>query len=104
MGQLYYAKAAKLIEELDALEAEVRSDAASLTGTLRLTAPATFGEMYMQPLLMAFAQEHPGLTFDLHLSDRFLDLAEEGYDLAIRLGTLSETNMIARRLSTSHMN
>lgn len=101
VGQAYYAKAAKLIEDLDALEAEVRADAASLTGALRLTAPATFGEMYMQPLLMAFAQEHPGLTFDLHLSDRYVDLAQDGYDLAIRFGGLSETNMIARRLGAS---
>ena len=103
VGQLYYAKAAKLIEELDALEAEVRTDASSLTGTLRLTAPATFGELYMQPLLMRFAQANPELTLDLHLSDRFVDLAEEGYDLAIRFGALAETNMIARRLGTSDM-
>ena len=102
-GQRYYAKAAKLIEDLDTLEAEIRADAASLTGILRLTAPATFGELYLQPLLMRFAQDNPELTLDLHLNDRFVDLAEEGFDLAIRFGALAETNMIARRLGTTRM-
>ena len=102
-GQLYYARAAKMIEELDALEADVRSDVAGLTGTLRLTAPATFGEMYLQPVLLDFAQDHPDLSFDLYLSDRPVDLAEEGFDLAIRIGTLRESNMIARRLTQTQL-
>lgn len=103
VGRLYFEKAAQLIEDLDALETEVRADASRLTGVLRLTAPATFGELYMQPLLMRFAQENPALTLDLHLSDRLVDLAEEGYDLAIRFAALSETNMIARRLGSTEM-
>lgn len=102
-GQLYYAKAAKLIEDLDALEAEVRADMSSLKGILRLAAPATFGELYIQPLLMRFARENPDVTIDLHLSDRFVDLAEDGFDLAIRFGALTDSNMIARRLGTTDM-
>ena len=102
-GQLYYARAAQLIEDLDTLEADVRADVAGLTGTLRLSAPTTFGELHLQPLLLDFAKDHPDLTFDLYLSDRSVDLAEEGFDLAIRIGALRETNMIARRLAQTQL-
>ncbi|MDA7422017.1 LysR family transcriptional regulator [Tritonibacter multivorans] len=102
-GQLYYARAAQLIEDLDTLEADVRADVAGLTGTLRLSAPTTFGELHLQPLLLDFAKGHPDLTFDLYLSDRPVDLAEEGFDLAIRIGALRETNMIARRLAQTQL-
>lgn len=67
-------------------------------GTLRITAPVSFAQVNLVPLLPEFARRYPDLDFDLVLSDRFLDLVEERIDLALRLGHLSESSLIAHRL------
>ncbi len=70
-----------------------------LSGTLRVSAPVTYGEMLIGPLLHGFRNAHPDLTIDLRLSDRFVDLAAEGIDLAIRIGRLDSSALMARKLS-----
>lgn len=102
-GQRYFARCAELIEALDALETEVREDRKALVGTLRIAVPATFGELYVQPMIREFRAGHPGLTIDLRLGDRYVDLADEGFDLAIRIGALEESSLIARRLSATEL-
>jgi DNA-binding transcriptional LysR family regulator len=102
-GQRYYARCTQLIEDLEALESDVRDDASGLRGRLRLSAPSTFGELYVTPLARKFRKVHPDLTVDLRLGDRYVDLADEGFDLAIRIGQLDESNMIARRLTRTEL-
>ena len=98
-GERYYAECLEVLERFDALEAAVRSDVSEIAGDIRISAPASFGELFIQPLLIAFQQENPGVRVNMRFSDRFVDLAEDGFDLAIRIGTLSDSSMIARRLA-----
>ena len=67
---------------------------------LRLNAPVSFGTRHIAPLLAEFSRRHPKLQVELGLNDRFVDLAEEGWDLAVRIGHLADSSLIARRLAS----
>ena len=102
-GRQYYPKCADLIEAFEEAESAVRSRDSKLRGTLRLTAPSTFGELYLQPLLHEFCAPHPDLTIDLKLGDHFADLAREGIDIALRIGKLPDSGLMARKLATTEL-
>jgi DNA-binding transcriptional LysR family regulator len=73
---------------------------AALRGTLRLTAPVVFGRRHVTPCVLAFQAENPDLRVELELADRNLDLIEEGLDLAVRIGPLADSTLLARRVAT----
>ena len=97
-GQDLMARAPALIDELDDMLAEVSEGSRGFTGTIRISAPVTFGEVYVNGMLGRFAAQHPDLSIDLRLTDRFSDLATDGIDLAIRLGTTETLTVKARKL------
>ncbi len=97
-GREFYARAPALIEELDALLANVAESAAQLSGHLRITAPMDFGAAYIKDMLARFMAEHPGVTIDLQLDDRYVDLARHGVDLAFRIGAPDLQSLKVRRL------
>ncbi|MCB1332862.1 MAG: LysR family transcriptional regulator [Roseivivax sp.] len=101
-GEDLLARAPALLDDLDALLAEVAEGSRGLTGVIRLSAPVTFGEMYVGAMLGRFAALHPGLTFDLRLNDRYADLASEGIDLAFRIGQTGTLSLKARKLGEVH--
>lgn len=90
-----------LIEDLEALTSDLRLTATHVTGTLRLTMPPSFGRQYISPLLPTFLARHPRLKLSVDLSDQALDLVGEGFDLAIRIGALEDSSLIARKLATN---
>jgi DNA-binding transcriptional LysR family regulator len=98
-GRSYLEASERILAELDAADAAVAADRVEPRGLLRLNAPVTFGARQIAPLLAEFAQSHPLVTVELGLNDRLVDLAEEGWDLAIRIGSLSDSSLIARRLA-----
>ena len=98
-GQRYLEACERILVEIEEADAEAAADVAEPRGTLRLNAPLSFGFRQVVPALADFATLNPQLTVDLGLTDRFVDLVEEGWDLAIRLGTLGNSAMIARRLA-----
>jgi DNA-binding transcriptional LysR family regulator len=100
-GQAFYERCVQLLADLDEAEASVRPVTVEPKGTLRITCGVTFGERYLAPALAQFAALHPGIVFDLELSDRVIDLVEEGFDLAIRIGTIGPQTLVARRLGTT---
>ncbi|MCA0869272.1 LysR family transcriptional regulator [Seohaeicola saemankumensis] len=97
-GEDLMARAPGLIDELDDMLAEVSEDARGFTGTIRISAPVTFGEVYVNGMLGRFAALHPGLSIDLRLTDRFSDLATDGIDLAIRIGRTDMLSVRTRKL------
>ena len=97
-GQSFYEHAVQLLADLDDAEASVRVAATAPRGTLRLTCGVSFGIRYLAPVLADFAVEHPEVVFDLDVSDRAVDLVEEGYDLAVRIGSIGQQGMVSRRL------
>lgn len=90
-----------LIEDLEALTSSLKQAAKEITGTLRVTVPAAFGRQYISPLLPEFLRRHPSLRLSVDMSDTMADLIGEGFDLAIRIGQLEDSSLIARRLSAN---
>lgn len=97
-GEALLARAPALLDELDEMLGEVREDGRGFSGTLRISAPVTFGEKYLTEMLARFAAPHPELTIDLRLDDAFTDLAAGGIDLAFRIGDEAGASLKRRRL------
>ena len=100
-GQRYYDDVTRILDEIDALESDLKNESAALAGVLRISAASTFGEIYILPLLRKFSRLHPKVTFDLRLSDDYIDITEGGFDLAIRIGELENSSLIARKLAVT---
>jgi DNA-binding transcriptional LysR family regulator len=98
-GQRYREAAERILAEIDEVEAEAAADTVEPRGTLRLNAPLSFGFREISPALADFAKLYPALTVDIGLNDRVIDLVEEGWDLAIRIGRLRDSALIARKLA-----
>ncbi len=98
VGQAYHDRIRALIEDFDALDATVRNASAHPSGRLRLSAPVSFGTIQLQPALLDFARRFPDIQLDVSFADRMVNLVEEGFDAAIRIGTPDDSSLIARRL------
>jgi DNA-binding transcriptional LysR family regulator len=100
-GQRFYEHAKRAIQEADDAEQVVRHASDSLSGKLRVSAAVTFACLHVLPSLDAFLSRHPKLEIDLKLDDRIIDLLEEGMDVALRMGALTDSSMTARRIGRS---
>ena len=99
-GRNYLESAERILADYDAANSSVAADRFEPRGMLRLNAPVSFGTRHIAPLLAEFSRRHPKLQVELGLNDRFVDLAEEGWDLAVRIGHLADSSLIARRLAS----
>ncbi len=97
-GQAFYERSVQLLADLEEAESSVRTAAVSPKGTLRLTCGVSFGVRYVAPAIADFSAQHSQLLFDLDLSDRAVDLVEEGFDLAIRIGHIGHQGLVSRRI------
>ena len=102
-GQRFHARATELMASAGELEAEMSSSSGQAIGRLRINAPFTFGNLHLAPLWARFIEENPGVSLDVTLSDRLVDLVDEGYDLAVRLSTLANSQLVSRRLATTRI-
>lgn len=102
-GEQLLARAPDWLNELDEMTGELREARRGLSGTLRVSAPVTYGELQVLPLMRRFRAPHPDLVIDLRLSDRFVDLAAEGIDVAIRIGRLDNSALIVRKLGQTRL-
>ena len=102
-GQVFYTRSKTLLAELDEAESEVTSRSDLASGLLRINAPVTFGILHLAPLWGVFKAQNPRVTLDITLSDRVVDLVEDGYDLAIRIGTLEASSLVSRQLSRTRL-
>lgn len=98
-GHTYFKRASEIVKEIDSLADTVRESSSDVRGRIKLTAPRTFADAPIGQSLIDFASEHPEIVLDIKLDDRFVDLVEEGFDLAIRITRLENSSLIARRLS-----
>lgn len=97
-GRAYHARCVQLLSDLEEMESMVRDAQSNPRGRLRVAGPQTFGELYLVPALHDFALCHPGISIELTLTDRFVDLVEERFDLGIRIADLPDSSLVARRL------
>jgi len=101
-GQGYYKRVVAILASIEEAESYVSRRSALARGTLRVSAPTAFGRMHIAPHLGAFLADNPDLSFNLDLSDEFIDIVGEGYDLAIRIAELEDSSLVARRLAPVH--
>lgn len=99
-GQIYFQHCRQILDALEEAERTVTNALSVPRGKLRITAPVIYGEKTIAPLVNDFVLQYPELDVYLNLTNRTLDLIGEGYDLAVRIGTLKSSTLMARRLAT----
>jgi DNA-binding transcriptional LysR family regulator len=98
VGQAYLERIKLVLEELDALDEVVKNRSDTPSGRLRLTVPMSFGTTQLAPAFIEFATRFPDIDLDVSFSDRVVNLVDEGFDAAVRIGTPADTSLIARKL------
>lgn len=100
-GRAYYERCQIILDVAEEASALVEQRHAEPTGTLRLTAPVSFGLSHLSAILPKFMERYPSVILDVDLNDRMIDLVTEGFDLAIRIGDLGDSSLISTRLASS---
>lgn len=98
-GEIFYGQCKRILQDIDEAEALVSCAAHRLSGNIRIAAPLSFGVGHLSSAISAFMHQHPEVNIDIDMSDRRVDLIEEGFDLAIRIGKLDDSSLRARKLS-----
>jgi len=100
-GREYFERCQRIIDDVNELETEVLGLQNKPTGTLRISSPVAFGQMVLFPLLLSFRNQFADMGVDLSLDDRYADLVQEGFDVAIRIGELEDSQLVARHIGSS---
>ncbi len=102
-GEVFHARCQALLADVEEAEAEITARSGQATGLVKVNVPVTFGILHLAALWGEFRAHHPNVLLDVTLSDRVVDLVEEGYDLAVRIARLPSSTLISRRLSATRM-
>lgn len=103
VGQTYYERCKRILEAYDEANREVSDSQHVARGKLRIAAPVTFGAMHLGDVVAKYLAAHPQVDIEVSLSDRYVDLLETGVDLAVRIGRLPDSGLVARRLAPCRM-
>lgn len=99
-GKTYYERALPLVEEYEELLDSVTGEQSTPKGKLKISVPVTFGEMQLSPIISKFLKSYPDIQINIQLTDRRIDMLEEGVDVVIRIGGVDDSNMVARQINT----
>lgn len=99
-GKTYYERALPLVEEYEELLDSVTGEQSTPKGNLKISVPVTFGEMQLSPIISKFLKAYPDIQINIQLTDRRIDMLEEGVDVVIRIGGVDDSNMVARQINT----
>ncbi len=102
-GATYYERCTAIATQIEEANAEVQQRHAEPVGLLRVSAPVLYGRRFLAPVIADFLGRHPKVRIEVVLADRRIDLVEEGFDLAIRIGTLDDSSLVARKLGEGHV-
>jgi DNA-binding transcriptional LysR family regulator len=102
-GSLYLERCKQIVAALEEADDLLSAGAAKPAGLLRINAPVTFGVLHLAPLWPMFLERHPEVELDITLSDRIVDIIDEGYDLAIRIARLADSSLIHRKLTSTSL-
>lgn len=97
-GHLFSQHALRILDDIRQAEQAVTEKRQDLQGSFRISIPMSFGVSHLSPLIARFLRQHPALQFQVELADRYVDVIGEGFDMAIRIGTLADSTLISRRL------
>lgn len=101
-GQGFYERVVSILASIEEAEAWVASGSGQARGMLRVSAPTSFGRMHIAPHLKPFLDANPLVAVELILTDDFVDVVGEGFDLAVRIADLQDSSLVARRLAPNH--
>ena len=101
-GLRYFENVRRLVLEMEGAEESLRQGSDQVKGLIRLAAPVGYTRLKLMPLIQAFMAAHPNVQVDMQLQDGFIDLVEQGIDVAVRIGELADSSLVARRIGTSH--
>jgi len=99
VGQAYYERCSRILAEIEEANLSVSSLQTEPRGKLRINAPMSFGILHLAPLLPSFLARYPQIDIDMAMNDRFVSLIDEGFDVAVRIGKLEDSSLIARHLA-----
>ena len=102
-GRMFYEHCVQLLADLDEAEQSAGASAVTPRGTLRLSAPVTFGERHVAPAIAVFIERYPDMHFDVELSDRAVDLVDERFDAAVRIGAIGSQSLVGRMLGQTRL-
>jgi len=102
-GRQFYQRAVHILADLEEAEQSIVDASAAIRGRIRLAAPLSFGLHRLNAALSEFMQLHPGIELALDLNDREINLVEEGFDMAVRIGVLRDSTLLARRLGSTQL-
>jgi len=102
-GEVFHERCKQLLDGLAEAEAELTAHSGEVIGQLRINVPVTFGLLHLAPLWPAFMTMHPQVVLDVTLSDRLVDLVDEGYDLAVRIARLQTSSLVSRQLTSTRL-
>ena len=103
VGRAFYERAKRVVEEAEAAEQAISQLHGTLSGTLRINSPLSYGIRKISPLLPEFMARHPDLKIDISFNDRQVDLIEDGFDMGVRIAQLSDSSLIARKLGIAEL-
>lgn len=102
-GRAYFERCVELLQGVEEAEAAAGEATQTPHGTLRLTAPVEFGNLHLAPLVGELIRAHPEIAVSLHLSNRVVDIVDEGFDAAVRVAPTMDSSLVARRIATSRL-
>jgi DNA-binding transcriptional LysR family regulator len=102
-GEVFHQRCREVLVEVAEAEAELTARSGEAVGRLRINVPVSFGLLHLAPLWPAFMALHPKVELDITLSDRLVDLVDEGYDLAVRIARLQPSSLVSRQLSSTRL-
>ena len=102
-GEIFYGRCKEILETIESAENEITSHTDDVSGHIRINAPFSFGIRKLAPLWGMFHQKYPKVTLDVVLSDRLVDVVDEGYDIAIRIAALSNSTMVSKKLTDTRI-
>lgn len=102
-GEIFLGRCRDILAAIEASEAEISTHSVTVSGLLKVSVPVSFGMRHLAPLWSEFLDLHPRVTLDVQLADRVIDLVEEGFDMAVRIGRLPDSSLISRQLASTRL-
>jgi DNA-binding transcriptional LysR family regulator len=103
LGEVYLERCKNLLEDFDELDASMHERTGTAKGLIKISAPRTYGEVYLSGLIGTFLKENPEVEIVMDLNDRYIDIVEEGFDIAIRIGDLDDSSFYAKKIDQTAM-
>lgn len=102
-GDLFFARCKDVLQAVGEAEAEISERSGEAVGSLKISAPVSYGVLKLAPLWGGFMAAHPRIALDITLGDRLVDLVDEGFDMAVRVGRLASSSLVSRQLASTRL-